>query len=204
MWGRSVIPSGCSYGQETWCVSGSGAAAWEWKGHMLRSGLLPPSSWSAPYRDLHTSGIFNKESLEPTFLTHNCSSSRLPLVRSCSLYIWQIEALWFSNWLTLCSVFWNLFCKYSYKKFISLQIIHVWFQWTCRESQPPRQLSVSVHEYGFSRHAWLCRLIRHTARYRVHGTPSDHTGLDVWPPKSNLHSKWTFFFSNFKRFPQGI
>lgn len=116
-----------------------------------------------PHEVLHTelctqSGIFNKESLKPTSLTHNCSSSSfLPLVRSCSLYIWQMEALWFSNWLTLCSVFWNLFCKYSYKKiFISLQIIHVWLQWTCRDSQPLRRLSASPHQYGFSWHVYIC------------------------------------------------
>lgn len=37
-----------------------------------------------------------------SFLTkHTCCGCFLPLVRSCSLYIWQMAALWFSNWLTL-------------------------------------------------------------------------------------------------------
>lgn len=51
-----------------------------------------------------------------SLLPHYCSCCYLPRVRSCSLYIWQIAALWFSNWATLCSVFLNLFCKYSCKK----------------------------------------------------------------------------------------
>lgn len=56
------------------------------------------------------------------FSSTHSRSFCLPLVRSCSLYTWQIAALWFSSWLTLSSVFLNLFCKYSYKgKFFFFQ-----------------------------------------------------------------------------------
>lgn len=47
------VPSGCSCGLETWCASEWGGAAWEWRGHRLRSAPPPPSSWSAPFRALN-------------------------------------------------------------------------------------------------------------------------------------------------------
>lgn len=71
------------------------------------------------------------------FSSTHSRSFCLPLVRSCSLYTWQIAALWFSSWLTLSSVFLNLFCKYSYKRkvFFSLQFI----------KRLPRPISLLLH-----------------------------------------------------------
>lgn len=50
---QTAVPCGCSCDQVTSCVSESNGAALGWKGHTLNSGLLPPSSWSAPCRALY-------------------------------------------------------------------------------------------------------------------------------------------------------
>lgn len=79
------------------------------------------SCFHLPHEVLHTKiyrceNMCNEQSLLLMLLWRTNISCCLPLVRSCSLYTWQIAALWFSNRLTRCSVFLNLFCKYSYKK----------------------------------------------------------------------------------------